>query len=426
MGETLAYKRPTGRRMTKERAEFRRLAQSTEVGSVTRAQLAVLSQNLPCTGLVTSTESHLLTTIINTAKADAFDKAGRPIVFKSNNQLGFEINRSPGRVSRILSRLFDAGLITMQDSANFKRYPIRDGEGEISDACGIDLRVLIARYRELDQLVRQKREEKRVTDAAARRFRDALRSARYSLVAAAEQTEAQIIRMQSRIERIAAFVGTASKAPAYVLRKAAGLLEWVVSRLHLAAHAAVDVQFDAEMTCANVENDMHKQITNPHRFDLGKDEMRSATAEQHNLFGAGSASKRAFEESLWRGSGPDKRQSSLQLGLVALEDVWRAAPSLSTYFAAAPRSWSDLARLSPQICRLAGVSEDARLRAVDRMGQQAADVAIAVTFEKYSRQEVSSPGGYLRAMTDRAASGELHLSRSVFGLVARNSMEALN
>ncbi|PLU13083.1 hypothetical protein BMJ29_30300, partial [Sinorhizobium medicae] len=48
---------------------------------------------------------------------------------------------------------------------------------------------------------------------------------------------------------------------------------------------------------------------------------------------------------------------------------------------------------------------------------------VAVTLEKYDRQEVSSPGGYLRAMTDRAAAGELHLARSVFGLAARNSME---
>ncbi|TIU06983.1 MAG: replication protein C, partial [Mesorhizobium sp.] len=40
--------------------------------------------------------------------------------------------------------------------------------------------------------------------------------------------------------------------------------------------------------------------------------------------------------------------------------------------------------------------------------------------------EVKSPGGYLRAMTERATAGELHLARSIFGLAARNSMEALN
>ncbi|WP_292635581.1 replication initiation protein RepC, partial [Mesorhizobium sp.] len=59
-------------------------------------------------------------------------------------------------------------------------------------------------------------------------------------------------------------------------------------------------------------------------------------------------------------------------------------------------------------------------------GEQQAAVAIAVTLQKYDRQEVKSPGGYLRAMTDRATAGELHLARSIFGLAARNSMEALN
>ncbi len=73
------------------------------------------------------------------------------------------------------------------------------------------------------------------------------------------------------------------------------------------------------------------------------------------------------------------------------------------------------------MCRFAGISEDARARAVEQMGEQQA--AVAVTLEKYDRQEVNSPGGYLRAMTDRARAGELHLARSVFGLAARNSME---
>ncbi|RVK23222.1 replication initiation protein RepC, partial [Sinorhizobium meliloti] len=59
----------------------------------------------------------------------------------------------------------------------------------------------------------------------------------------------------------------------------------------------------------------------------------------------------------------------------------------------------------------------------EQMGELRAAVAVAVIFEKYDRQEVSSPGGYLRAMTDRDATGELHLTRSVYGLAARNSME---
>lgn len=144
-------------------------------------------------------------------------------------------------------------------------------------------------------------------------------------------------------------------------------------------------------------------------------ERRSVNAEQLSSPKAGSASKWAFEESLRRGWSETNQPRRLPQAMVALQDVIRAVPALKTY-GFAPSSWADLARAVPLMCRFAGISEDARARA------QAA-VAVAMTLEKYDRQEVNSPGGYLRAMTDRARAGELHLARSVFGLAARNSME---
>lgn len=195
------HPRPCGRRMTPQRAEFRRLAQSAEIGTVTRGQLAVLAQNLTCTGILNATESHLLVTLINTAPAEAFDKSGRPIIFKSNRQLAFEIGRSAGRVSRMLASLFDAGLVTMQDSGNYKRYPVRNGDGAIVDGCGIDMRILIARYRELDQLVRQARAEKSAASAALRRYRGALRIARYAFATVTSLSDRALARIHGRMER---------------------------------------------------------------------------------------------------------------------------------------------------------------------------------------------------------------------------------
>lgn len=84
----------------------------------------------------------------------------------------------------------------------------------------------------------------------------------------------------------------------------------------------------------------------------------------------------------------------------------------------APAPGAELARLAPQICRMTGISEDARRRAVDQMGEQAAAIAIAITLQKFDDRQVMSPGGYLRAATC-----ELHLARSVFGLAARHGME---
>ncbi|PND18335.1 replication protein C [Ensifer sp. MMN_5] len=422
MGNTRTHQRPVGRRITPQRAQFRRLAESADIGTVTRAQLAVLAQSLTCTGLINGTESHLLVALINTAPAESFDKSGRPIVFKSNQQLAFEIGRSIGRVSRMLSRLFDAGLITMQDSGNYKRYPIRNGDGEITDGCGIDLRILIVRYAELDELVRQVRAEKKAADAALRRYRGALRNARYALSAAAELSAPVLDRIGSRIERVSDVVEAAGKGSSGMLRRATAILEWLVERLMQLPRRSAEVSETNNMTCPHVENGMHTQITTPHPFDEINQERRSAHAEQLSSPKAGSASKWAFEESLRRGRSEINQPRRLPQTMVALQDVLSAVPALKTY-GLAPSSWADLARTVPLMCRFAGISEDARARAVEQMGEQQAAVAVAVTLEKYDRQEVSSPGGYLRAMTDRAAAGELHLARSVFGLAARNSME---
>ncbi|RVJ42693.1 plasmid replication protein RepC [Sinorhizobium meliloti] len=422
MGNTRTHQRPVGRRITPQRAQFRRLAESADIGTVTRAQLAVLAQSLTCTGLINGTESHLLVALINTVPAESFDRSGRPIVFKSNQQLAFEIGRSVGRVSRMLSSLFDAGLITMQDSGNYKRYPIRNGDGEITDGCGIDLRILIVRYAELDELVRQVRAQKKAADAALRRYRGALRNARYALSAAARLSEDSLSRIGARIERVSNIVGIAGKASSRVLRRATALLEWLIERMMQLPPRSGETQETQNMTCPYVENGMHKQITTPHPFDESNRERRSANAEQSHSLKAGSARKWAFEESLRRGRSEINQPRRLPQAMVALQDVLRAVPALKTY-GFAPSSWADLARAVPLMCRFAGISEYARARAVEQMGEQQAAVAVAVTLEKYDRQEVSSPGGYLRAMTDRARAGELHLARSVFGLAARNSME---
>ncbi|CCM79679.1 RepC [Rhizobium mesoamericanum STM3625] len=383
---------------------------------MTRAQLAGLAQTLTCTGLINGTESHLLVAIISTAPAESFDPSGRPIIFKSNRQLAFEIGRSAGRVSRLLSRLFDAGLITMRDSGNYKRYPIRNCRGEIMDGCGIDLRILIARYTELSELVRQARIEKRETDAACRRYRGALRAARYAL-STVEQHSKQILRhIGARVDRIDVLVGTARSASSKVLRRATVLLERLIEWLMRIPRKAAEAQEMESTTCTGVENDIHIPITSPY-----------ISVESSNTWSSANANptrNSIFEKSLELGENEISYSQNLPKAAVALQDVIKAVPILQVY-GLAPKSWAELVRFMPLMCRFAGISEDARSRAVERMGEQQAAVAVAVTLEKYSRQEVNSPGGYLRAMTNRASLGDLHLARSVFGLAARNYKEAI-
>ncbi|AUX79118.1 plasmid replication protein RepC [Sinorhizobium fredii] len=417
MREPTPPKRSIGRRQTPTRAEFRRLALSAEIGTVTRGQLAVLAQNLPCTGIVNATEAYLLTTLINTAPAEAFDKGGRPIIFKSNQQLAFEINRSAGRVSRLLSRLFDAGLITMQDSGNYKRYPTRDVEGVIVDGCGIDLRILIVRYRELDELVRQARVEKAAANAALRRYRGTLRNLRRALASAYCLPQRIRARLEVRLEKVATLVGIATRAPSALLLRATALLEWFVERAMRLPRRPEVAFAPQDSACRCAESGMHRQSTSPDSHEESSDSQCTATA------GPMTSARELTPEAGRRRAVKQPRRSRQEM--VALQDILRAIPALSTYGLALPRSWADLARIAPQMCRIAGISDDARRRAVDQMGEHRAAVAIAITLQKLDRQEVSSPDGYLRAMTERAGSGELHLSRSIFGLAARYTMEPL-
>ncbi|MER9664567.1 plasmid replication protein RepC [Mesorhizobium sp. M0159] len=426
MGEPVPLKRPIGRRVTPQRTEYRRLSESAEMGSVTRGQLAVLAHNLPCAGLINASESHLLVTLVNTASPEAFDKGGRPIIFKSNQQLAFEINRSVGRVSRMLSNLFDAGIVTMQDSGNYKRFPHRNADGLIVDGCGIDMRILIVRYRELDGLVRRAKAEKAAATAALRRYRGALRNLRYALATATSLSERARSGFEARLERVFAVVGIAAKASSGVLRRATALFEWLIERALRLCPRSESVLETENSACANAENDMHKQTTSPDQIVDSSENWRSADAEQLSLLEAGSASQWAYETSLGRGSYQVNQPKRLPHVVVALKDVLRAIPALNTYGFALPRTWADLVRIMPQMCRVTGISDDARRRAIDQMGEQQAAVAIAVTLQKFDRQEVTSPGGYLRAMTERAPAGELNLARSVFGLAARNLMKTVN
>lgn len=64
---------------------------------------------------------------------------------------------------------------------------------------------------------------------------------------------------------------------------------------------------------------------------------------------------------------------------------------------------------------MAAISEDAWNISQRVLGPHAAAAAIALIFDKYSNGEVSSPGGYLRGIVEKAKSGDLHLARSFYG-----------
>ena len=60
--------------------------------------------------------------------------------------------------------------------------------------------------------------------------------------------------------------------------------------------------------------------------------------------------------------------------------------------------------------------DDAWVDGVGRVGRYAASAILATVLEKSLRDVIAKPGGYFRAMVDRAIDGSLHLSKSLYGL----------
>ena len=92
-------------------------------------------------------------------------------------------------------------------------------------------------------------------------------------------------------------------------------------------------------------------------------------------------------------------------------------PAMRAWLPARHISWDDLVDAAAAHAAKLGISQDAWGEACQTLGRQVAAIALIVIAVKHDRALIAQPGGYLRAMTGRAATGELHLTRSVYGLL---------
>ncbi len=99
------------------------------------------------------------------------------LCWPSNAQIEKKTGMSERTIRRAIVKLRERGLIVMRDSANGKRFPISNAEGEVVDARGFDLMPLHARAAEFAERARALDIEDRVR----RQLRDDLTAARNAL-----------------------------------------------------------------------------------------------------------------------------------------------------------------------------------------------------------------------------------------------------
>ncbi len=342
-------------------------------------------------------------------------RGARPIVWPSNQLLQDELALCRRAVQYVLRGLVDAGLVVMVESPSGKRYGKRDADGQIVEAYGIDLSPLATRM--ADFVARAAAERRRRQERTALRRRATI--ARKAVIQVAQAgIDAELVgRDWQTFAAEASDVGrdVASTEGLAGLRARVAALEGLRARAERAFKDACEEAQSVDGSVCNAPEganncaDIQLQ-TNP-QFSKEKPGSKYGTARQEDGRSFG-APPEAF----------DKRQRCGTIDQV-VENLatYKVTPALMAKVFARELDlgglsdrpgWMDIVNTIYHYRHGLGISEDAWKQACMAMGREGAAVALAIIAAR--ADEIESPGGYLRGMTQRAKAGDLNLGPSVY------------
>ena len=367
-------------------------------------------------------------------KAQDWEQGRRPIVWASNNYLMEQTGFSLATLRRHIRRLLEQGVIWVKDSANGKRYGHRDDDGYIIEAYGFDLSPLAARAEEFEALHVQLQEERQFCKS----LRTSLTVTRRIMRAKIEKALENGLRgpwrtLRAEYESLIEILpgGTVSS---FKLLNILDVFNELKVRIETAFENAFDWPEEADDHPPQPES---SKSSDDDVLLSEKDTPKSLKNETHILYtnqpNPVTSNINEVERKL---QTPVKTRATVEAGSDEQDINWGTGSAsklktdveISTVMQACPKfaemardmggylqNWNEFHRLAGQIRPMAGISEDAWNVSQRILGPHVAAAAIALIFDKYSSGEVSSPGGYLRGIVEKAKSGELHLARSFYG-----------
>ncbi len=325
---------------------------------------------------------------------------GQLIVFPSNQQLTLRAHGIAGAtLRRHLALLVEAGLISRKDSANGKRYARKDKGGDIESAFGFDLSPLLMRAEEL-ALIAQDVVEARMIFRREKENLTILRRDLRKLISAAmeegaagnwQAIEATYLSIVQSIPRAPDLAIVRDRAESLAL-----LRDEVLNMLEMQ-------KFSTNSSTNDAHNGQHIQNSKPESID--ESEPRPEKAKDETV----------VQET----ERPKEPMRAFPLGLVL-----RACPDIADYGpGGAISSWRDMMTAAVVVRSTLGVSPSAYQDACDVMGPENAATAIACILERAGH--ITSPGGYLRDLTRKAARGEFGLGPMLMALLKARGADGL-
>ena len=331
---------------------FRDIAASKDALGVSDRTLAVLNA--------------LLTFLPETALSP-----GQLVVFPSNKALALRAHgMTETTLRRHLAALVAAGIVIRRDSPNGKRYARKGDNGEVETAFGFDLAPVLARAGEFALLAAEAAASRRAAMMARERItilrRDIGKMIQTGSASGARDEWLAFARVYASLCR---------RLPRVVTSDLVEPLAADLMALALTVGKALEVLSETQ---------------NVHGID-GQNDAQIQNSKPEPIIEIEPASRGE--------QGVRAEPKALPLGLVL-----KACPDIAMYDRSGIQSWNDLIATAEMVRGMLGISLSAWEQARDAMGDAAAAAAVAGILQK--AEEVKSPGGYLRGLTEKSRAGK--------------------
>lgn len=333
---------------------------------------------------------------------DALGGNAEMVVFPSNKAICERLNgMACSTMRRHIARLVDAGLLMRRDSPNGKRYVRKHGEERV--AFGFDLSPLYCRSEEVARAAEAVRE----AEDRVRRLREVVSLMRRDLAALAEFGE----EIQPGLGLWDQFRDKAVLT-ARALRRKLTLEELSAYRTDLEAlldraRNVIDGPETEEMNTNDASFERHHHNSNKESIDL-----------EPALEKGGAAADAPDVETDAPGADVEEADTR-RVPKIPLHLVIAGCPSLKTFYQGDIRHWHQLFDAACHVRPAMGISASAWEEAQRFMGPEQASIVVVAMLERFA--DIRSPGGYLRALTSKAAAGEFSCGPMVMALMSRRN-----
>jgi len=342
-------------------------------------------------------------------------RGGRPIVWPSASLQQEALGLSPTQVKAINRAMIEAGLTTMKDSPNGKRYGKRDPKGQIVEAYGFDLSPIATRHAEFTRLAAEAKAEREEMGRLRRRATIARKSITQILETVAEygfpgeewttlrretRDLSQALRKIERPEEMALGVASLERRQVLARERLENLLATV------APEAPETVNSDP----LGAENRPHQYTYKP---NLNPEQDTVIAQEQ---------SSRTGGEAVEPPSAPAPREVPETGRVLKLQpdELVKLAPKLKAYLRQPDPTWPELVDAAAFLRSDLGVSKSLWGDACLAMGREKAAIAIAIVSTKDPAHFRTTAGGYFHGMVTKARAGQLNLDRTLWGMRRAN------